>query len=229
VDVAERAIKATVQVAVEGASGSGFFVHPSGLVVTNCHVVKAGDGILPRARVLTSDGRENEASVVRAHSGVDYALLWVDAPGPYPCLPLGRPDRLRHAEAVITVGNPGMAGGGPILASTVSTGVVANPQQRFRGIDYIQMTAAISPGNSGGPLVNSRGEAVGINTWAVEGMDAARFAVPIDYLTADIRAALARGREAGQHLCSCCGWPDPDPTWYCRNCGLDITPTKEQE
>jgi len=224
VAVASRAVGATVELRLESGSGSGFIVDSRGLIVTNCHVVRDGGRIARRVKVVFHDGRESSATVVRAHPVVDFALLWADSTGPHPVIPVGSPRHLRHAETVLTVGNPGIGNRGETLKSTVTTGVVANPCQRFHGRDCIQITAAISPGNSGGPLVNSRGEVVGVNTWVVEGLDAARFAIPVDYLTKEIVKLRELGRERSlqAEFCATCGWAETTPTWFCRNCGVAV-------
>ena len=112
------------------------------------------------------------------------------------------------------------------LANTVSRGVVADPARRIRGIEYIQTDASIDPGNSGGPLVAGDG-AVGVNVFILAGVGAARFALPIDYLTAKVTAAITRGRDAclAARDCPACGGNDPGPpTFFCRACGRSHVP-----
>jgi putative serine protease PepD len=146
--VAEAAIAATVVVEVEGAIGAGFFVHPSGLLVTARHVVEHR-GVSCRTIALRfANGHECSATVFRSHRSLDYALAWADLKKPVPTLPLGAPVRLRHADTLLAVGHPSA------LRFTVSSGVVSNPAATINGIDYIQTDTAIDPGNSGGPLVN---------------------------------------------------------------------------
>jgi len=221
-DVAERTVRSTVLVKVDHGHGSGFIVHPDGLVVTACHVVDGSTGLARKATVRLDDGREATASLFRAHRALDFALLWIDAPGRYPALSVGDSTRLRFAEAVLAVGHPGIPGGPGALNNTVSTGVVANPACSQRGVDWIQMTTDIDPGNSGGPLVNSRGEAVGINCWKYLAVAAAKMALPLDYLTEDLIAAANRGREGyvNGKVCSICGSYDDAPSdWFCVICG----------
>jgi S1-C subfamily serine protease len=218
---------------VDGGFGSGFLVHSDGLLVTACHVLDGPGGIAKRATVRLNDGRESTASLVRAHRPLDFALLWLDTPDTYPVLTVGDAGKTRYAESVLAVGHPGVSNGlGEVraLRNTVSTGIVANPTCSERGVDWIQMTTDIDPGNSGGPLVNPRGEVIGVNCWKFTSVAAAKMALPIDYLSDDLAAAIQRGRDghSSGRVCSICGWFEAEPAvWFCPTCGA-ADPTTTQ-
>ncbi len=139
--------------------GSGFFITHDGYILTNRHVIEGAEHVV----VTTSDDDEYEARIVGTDPYLDLALLKVDADREFPALPLGDSDDLRVGEWVIAIGNPIM------YRNTVTVGVVSGKGRRL-GFDpadlgtYIQTDAAINFGNSGGPLLNARGEVVGINT-----------------------------------------------------------------
>jgi len=227
--VAENTIKATVLVEAGGGFGSGFLVHADGLVVTACHVLDGAEGIAKQAMIRLNDGRESVASLVRAHRPLDFALLWIDKPDTYPVLPVGDARKTRYAESVLAVGHPGVSDGfGNVraLRNTVSSGIVANPNCTERGVDWIQMTTDIDPGNSGGPLVNNHGEVIGVNCWKFTSVAAAKMALPIDYLREDLSAAISRGREGHRsgRVCAVCGWFEDQPSlWFCPTCGATDT------
>jgi serine protease Do len=229
---AEQTIRATVLVETDREFGSGFIVDPDGLVLTACHVLDGPMGIARKVKIRLADGSEHAASLARAHRNLDFALLWLDGPGQYPALAIAPSGETRYAETVLAVGHPGVSdasGKVRALANTVSTGVVANPACRARGIDWIQMTTDIDPGNSGGPLVNLQGQIIGINCWKYLEVSAAKMALPIDYVTEDVSAALRVTREgyASGRVCSICGWFDANPAeWFCPTCGAaDTTPS----
>lgn len=146
--------------ALGSSSGSGVIISPDGYIVTNNHVVEDGNKIA----VTLNDKREFEAEIVGFDASTDLALIKVNA-DKLPYLTLGNSDSLRTGEWVLAVGNPFN------LESTVTAGIVSAKGRNINILDdqysiesFIQTDAAVNPGNSGGALVNTNGELVGINT-----------------------------------------------------------------
>ena len=193
----EKAVAATVEVWTrrrKGASqGTGFIVADRGLVVTACHVVGQPGRMARRVQVRLHPGLRGErvlpAYVFRWDAQLDYALLWLDG-GRCPTLALGAPGKLRYTDVVFAIGSPYG------LSNTVSRGVVSNPRASIGRVRYIQTDAAMSPGNSGGPLVDEAGRVVGINLLVrSELVDAGHFALPISYVMSDVKTAIHLGRD----------------------------------
>jgi serine protease Do len=139
------------------AFGSGFIVDPSGLIVTNDHVVRGADEV----SVQLHDGRKFVGKAIKRDSRTDLAILRIEAKEALPFLKLGDSDAMEIGDRVLAVGAPlGMTG-------TVTSGIVS---AKGRDIhmnmyeDFLQTDAAINPGNSGGPLVNLAGEVIGVNS-----------------------------------------------------------------
>jgi S1-C subfamily serine protease len=222
--VVENILRATVEIRVGGSQGSGFIVDPTGLVVTAHHVVESSGASEQRVTVRLSpqakDQRDHEAVVFRSHRALDFALLWIADAGRYPTILLGDAGAVCHLDTVFAIGSPSG------FSNTISCGVISNPSATVRKIRLFQTDAAISGGNSGGPLVGSDGRVVGINIAGIRTpdgeVDAARLALPIDYLTQDIAEARRHGKDAciSAAYCSVCGHVEyRRPTWYCLTCG----------
>jgi serine protease Do len=154
--------------------GSGFIIDPSGIVVTNNHVIADADEIT----VILNDGTRLKADIMGRDTKVDLALLRVKADKPLTAVQFGDSDKLRLGEWVVAIGNPFSLGG------TVTAGIVSARNRDIQSgpyDNYIQTDAAINRGNSGGPLFNLDGEVVGINTAIISpsgGSIGIGFAVP---------------------------------------------------
>ncbi|WP_237442471.1 Do family serine endopeptidase [Saccharibacter sp. 17.LH.SD] len=172
------------------ALGSGFIIDPSGVVVTNNHVIDKAQQVT----VVLNDGTEMPAQIVGRDSEVDLAVLQVKSSHPLPFVPLGHSDQARIGEWVLAIGNPfGLSG-------TVTAGIISSRKRNVEhGLydDFIQTDAAINRGNSGGPLFNVKGEVIGINTliYGGSGGDSIGigFAIPSD----DARGIIDQLRRNG--------------------------------
>jgi len=175
---------------VERALGSGVIVDSSGHIVTNHHVIAQADSI----RVQLEDGRVAEARIVGRDPDTDLAVLRVDLPR-LPVMPLGRSDALQVGDIVLAIGNP--VG----LSQTVTHGIVSATGRGQLGVatfeSFIQTDAAINVGNSGGALVNTDGDLIGINTAIIAknlGVEGIGFAIPVNLVRGVTQEIIANGR-----------------------------------
>ncbi len=168
-------------------AGTGFIIDAGGLILTNHHVVDGADRIMVRL----TDGRNLHATRVGSDPDTDIALIKVDSARELPYAPLGDSDSLRVGEWVVAIGNP------LAYEHTVTVGVVSFIGRKLfdSSLDrYIQTDAAINFGNSGGPLINARGEVIGINAAISSRAANIGFAVPIN----QARAILPQLRDKGR-------------------------------
>ncbi len=146
-----------IQTTQEGGLGSGVIIDPEGLVMTAAHVVDTADDIV----VMFRDGRERPAQVVASSGMSDIALIRIiDPPDELPSAPLGDSDKARTGEQVFVIGSPYG------LTHTMTVGYLSGRRLTegtpFGDIEFLQTDAAINKGNSGGPLLNMKGEVIGI-------------------------------------------------------------------
>ena len=174
-------------------AGSGFIIDADGSILTNNHVIDRAD----RITVKLSDGRTLRARVIGADPDTDIALIKVDGQTGLPVAPIGDSSTLRMGEWVCAIGNP--LG----YEHSVTVGVVSFLGRKLFDMsldNYIQTDAAINFGNSGGPLINARGEVIGINAAISSRASSIGFAVPINGASAVLPQLRARGRVSRGYM-----------------------------
>src|SRR5947207_12630365 len=197
IEIAQRARPAIAQIRVEGkegdASGSGVLIRSDGHVLTNFHVVDGADAV----KVVLDNGRELSAKVLGTDPETDVAVVKVDG-GPFPVARVGSAAELKVGQPAIAIGSPLGLAGGP----SVTLGVVSALHRRLDTrtgpplLDMIQTDAPISPGSSGGALLDAGGSVIGLTT-AVATSDGAQglgFATPVDVARTSADQLITTGK-----------------------------------
>jgi S1-C subfamily serine protease len=213
VDIAQRVRPAITQIRVEGkegdSSGSGVLFRSDGHLLTNFHVIDGADAV----KVVIDNGQELTAKVVGSDPDNDVAVLKIDG-GPYPVAALGSAADLRVGQSAIAIGSPLGLAGGP----SVTVGVVSALHRRLDTrtgpplLDMIQTDAPISPGSSGGALLDANGAVIGLTTAVAttEGAQGLGFATPIDIARSSADQLISGGKVV--HVWLGIEGTDVDPT-----------------
>jgi serine protease Do len=209
-----------IQIATPYSTGTGFYLKAPNLIITNNHVIEGNkevtiEGVgLPRqiSRVLYGDVK------------YDLAFLEVPTLSSLPDVRLSL-NAVREREPVTAIGHPFG------LKYTFTQGIVSNPRHIFNNIDYIQHDAALNPGNSGGPLINTEGEVVGVNTFIIQNGNTIGFSLPARYLNEAIAAFQAGDGEVGVRCESCLNvvFTNTIDSGYCPHCGAKVKLPSEAE
>lgn len=171
--VVEDSIKSVVTIKTDLSQGSGFFIADGGYVITNAHVMEDAT----QAVIITYDGESHSVQKIGENSVMDIILLRINDTN-YAPLKLANSDDVKQGEQVIAIGNPYG------LSFSVSQGIVSNIHQTGEnGINaYIQIDAALNPGNSGGPLIDVNGRVIGINNFKISEAESLGFALESNYI-----------------------------------------------
>jgi len=222
ISVADTVGPAVLRVETVGANGrpagvgSGVAIAPDGLVLTNCHVVENAKEV----RLMDAEGRVMEARKLGVDSDTDLALLRASSARDLAFAPLGDSKRLRRGQLVVAIGNP--LG----FESTVTAGVISALGRSLRARtgrlieDVIQTDAALNPGNSGGPLVSSHEQVIGINTAVIMGAQGICFAVASNTAQFVLSELIQHGRVRRAFI-GVAAETRPVPRRYARAAGID--------
>ncbi len=211
-ELVEKYKNIVIQIATPYSTGTGFYIKAYNLIVTNNHVVEGN-------REVTIEGVELPRQISRVlYNDVKYDLAFLEMPSEVRAM-----FDVPVAPALLSVGETVTAVGHPYgLKYTFTKGIVSNPRHILNNIDYIQHDAALNPGNSGGPLINTEGAVVGVNTFIIQNGNTIGFSLPSRYLENTVLAYQKGGGEIGSRCSSCTNIifeSTVEEGGYCPHCG----------
>lgn len=221
--IIEQFKKIVIQIATPYSTGTGFFLKNDGLIITNEHVVRGNKEVVVEGIFIA----RQMAQVVYTDPRYDLAFLLCKSKEDIPFVELAELEVLGEGEKVIAVGHPFG------LKFSATQGIISNADHKENDIQYFQHDAALNPGNSGGPLINSKGEIIGVNTFIIQNGENLGFSLPNSYLTKSLEEFRTEGDGQTGSRCENCENLVFEKTvegQFCPHCGSKIRlPHQEEE
>lgn len=222
-EVIEKFKEVVIQIATPYSTGTGFYLKEHDIIVTNEHVVRGN-----REAVIDGKGFDKQITPI-LYVDQRYDLAFLKASKHLKTLPsitLSNKKEIQEGESVIAVGHPFG------LKYTATQGIISNTNHVQNDLKYIQHDAALNPGNSGGPLINEKGNVIGVNTFIIRDGNNIGFSLPVHYLEDTLASFLKGNGEVGIrcHSCSNLVFESTIDNNYCPHCGtkLELPSTSEK-
>jgi len=203
-----------IQIATPYSTGTGFYLKDLDLIVTNEHVIRDNREVVIEGTLLP----KQLSRVIFTDPKYDLALIEVKENNDNPSSKLAKDDSLSEGDIVIAIGHPFG------LKYTATQGIASNTEHLQNDVYYIQHDAALNPGNSGGPLINTKGEIVGVNTFVFKDGNSIGFSLPVKYLIESINEYKSGDGDIGVrcHSCSNVVYENTVDHNYCPHCGSKV-------
>jgi len=210
----EQYKEAIIQIATPYSTGTGFYLKHPNLVVTNEHVVRGNKEVVINNPVL----EKQLSRVLFSDPKYDLAFLEIKGGPKMPEVHLSANKKVAEGDRVIAIGHPFG------LKFTATQGIISNSRHLQNDINYFQHDAALNPGNSGGPLVNTKGDVIGVNTFIIRDGDNIGFSLPVKYLNQTIQEFQAAKGQVGVRCFSCSNlvFEETLEKGYCPYCGTKL-------
>lgn len=203
-----------IQIATPYSTGTGFYLKSANLIVTNEHLIRDNAAVVVDGNAF----KKQLVQVLFVDPTYDLAFLEAPQDAELPAVQLGTENILHVGEPIIAIGHP--LG----LKFSATGGIISNLQYERGGILHIQHDAALSPGNSGGPLVHAQGEVIGVNTFTLLNGNSINFSLPVRYLAATLQEFIASSKKNGTRCASCSNlvFEDTAEQGRCAYCGAAV-------
>jgi len=203
-----------IQIATPYSTGTGFYLKKHNIIITNEHVVRDNKTVV----IANASLQKQIVDVVYVDPKRDLAFLAVPKNIEMPAVAINENPNLKQGNSVIAVGHPFG------LKYTATQGIISNLLDQHQDINYIQHDAALNPGNSGGPLIDSDGKIIGVNTFIIKDGNSIGFSLPVQFLQETI-SAFEEGNGASGVRCTSCDnlvFEGQEKQSFCPHCGSEI-------
>ncbi len=213
-EVIEQYKDIIIQIATPYSTGTGFYLKHPNLVITNEHVIRGNKEVVINSPVL---GKQL-SKVLFSDPKYDLAFLEIKGSPEMTEVHLSTKKKVTEGDKVIAIGHPFG------LKFTATQGIISNSRHQQNDIDYLQHDAALNPGNSGGPLVNTQGDVIGVNTFIIKDGDNIGFSLPAKYLDQTIHEFQSADGQVGVRCFSCSNlvFEQTIEKGYCPYCGTKL-------
>ena len=214
--------KVVIQIATPYSKGTGFYLGGSKFIITNEHVVRGNKEVVIEGKIVD----RQLAKVLFTDPKYDLAFLSAPAQPMIPQIQFGDSVQVREGDKVIAIGHPFG------LKYTATQGIISSTNHVQNDISFFQHDAALNPGNSGGPLLDSHGKIIGVNTFMIRDGENIGFSLPVDYLKSTVEDYLKGGGNNSVRCIACSNlvFDTGKEQKYCPHCGSGITlPAYEEE
>lgn len=213
-EIIEKYKDIIIQIATPYSTGTGFYLHEPNLIITNEHVIRDNREVIVEGTKI----KKQLSKVLFTDPKLDLAFLEIKDGSLMPDIDLNGKNDLIVGETILAIGHPFG------LKFTATKGIISNTLHKQGDINYLQHDAALNPGNSGGPLVNTQGEIVGVNTFIIKNGNNIGFSLPASYLIQTIQEYQKENGKVGARCYSCSNmvFEDTAEGNYCPHCGSKI-------
>ncbi len=209
-----------VVVKTDKSIGTGFIFDQSGIVITNAHVIEDTS----ECEIQMFDKKSYKGKIIESNFDLDIAFIKIETNEKFHKAKVATKKDYKVGDEVFAYGNPFG------FEDTVTKGIISALDREINGFNYIQTDVSVNPGNSGGPLIDTKGRIIGINTLKIADASGIGFAIPIVDILGYLKLAIQKFKLTPDGIyCNVCGYRNINNNKWCENCGAELPQLSEEK